>query len=142
MNRSINGLVFSAAAIVLFGATASLQAQNEERANVPMAFHIGSTEYVDGPYELKVPVNPASAMTIVAENTGRATFALTGATMEHNDKTRARGPVLILKCASKGCYVTEIWTEEQGFAINHPRSLDEQVASAAHVVALTRVVKH
>lgn len=143
MKRSISQLMISAAAVVLFVATAPLHAQNVDRANVPVAFHIGYTSYEAGTYDLKLPASPASAMTVSAVDGANTTFAMVGPVIEQTDKTRARGPVLILKCASKGCFVTEIWTDTKGYSIRHPMSVDEQVASnTTHVLALTRVVSH
>jgi hypothetical protein len=142
MKRSIAQLMISAAAVVLFGATASLHAQDIDRVTVPMAFSIGSTTYAADTYDLKLPVNTARPFTISRLDGKLTNFALTGAAMQHTDKTRARGPVLILKCAYNGCYVTEIWTDVQGFAINHPRSIDEKLASTTQVLALTRVISH
>jgi hypothetical protein len=81
-------------------------------------------------------------MAISTADGAKTSFALTGPAMEQTEKTRARGPVVILKCANKGCFVTEIWTDAQGYQIRHPRALDEQVASSSRVVALTRVISH
>jgi N-formylglutamate amidohydrolase len=106
-----------------------------------MAFNIGSTSYSAGTYDLKMSMNPAQPMKISTEDGRHTQFALTGAAMQHTDKTRERGPVVVLKCAYKGCFVTEIWTEEQGFTMSHPKSIDEKLASTTHVVALTRVAR-
>jgi hypothetical protein len=141
MNRTLAQLSISAAVVVLFGATAQLHAQNVIRGTIPMDFHVGSTMYAAGTYDLTLPVSRANPFTLSTLN-GESKFALASSVIQHTDKTRARGPVIVLKCAYKGCFVTEIWTDEQGYAIPHPKAVDEQVASAPHIVALTRVTIH
>jgi hypothetical protein len=141
MKRISSQFVFLAAAVAFLGTTAQLHAQNVIRGTVPMDFHVGSTAYAAGTYDLKLPINLTGPFTLSTLN-GETRFATVNSTIQHTDKTRARGPVLILKCSSGECFVTEIWTDAQGYKIPHPKVVDQQFASTSHIVALTRVSIH
>jgi hypothetical protein len=139
MKNVLSSIGVSAAALFLFGAQ-SVQAQEAAKANIPFSFQSKLATYESGSYTLRTQAGNNMPLLLVNDESRKATFVPTISLLDATDKTAARGPVMIFKCGQGNCFLSEVWTAYKGYAISHPRVLDEE-ASTTRIVALVRAAR-
>jgi hypothetical protein len=139
MKNVLSHIGVSAAAVFLFGVL-PIQAQEAAKADIPFSFHTNMAAYQSGTYDVKTLSSSSSTLVLTSEDTLKSTFVPTASGLEPSAKTMARGPVMVFKCDSGTCYLSEIWTASKGYRIAHPQ-VKEENASATRIVALVRATR-